>query len=157
MVKHLPSTEQSAIYGMEVVDFRAWLEIQSRKIRTRYLTSTLLLSVFAFYFTGHPALPVLMWVSFFLQYPPAHGPESVLRVFGYFFHSKLREEVFDNSANDLTQDWLDARRRGIWLIFLYPVFFIRVCLLVACTGLVAAERVLRRLPCLAILFKFFGK
>jgi hypothetical protein len=86
------------------------------------------------------------------------SPWAALSIIGYLFPTKLREEVFVNAANDLTQDWLEARCAGHWRVFLYPVFSIRICWLILATVLVGLERGVRKLPVLAtVVFNHFRK
>lgn len=86
--------------------------------------------------------------------PPALN--RLLQSMGYVFPRKLREEIFENAAGDLLQDWSEARRNHPHPLLGF-IFFIRVCWLFVHTVLVGGERLLREIPHLAALFKIFGK
>lgn len=80
-----------------------------------------------------------------------------LQTIGYLFPTKLREEIYDNSVSDLLLDWIEARCSGRSPILLRVVFGCRAIGIFVITALVGMERLLRKLPLLAVLFKLFGK
>ena len=83
--------------------------------------------------------------------------EHALQAMGYLFPSKLREEIYDNSVNDLLMDWIEARRSGRNRTLLQFVFVCRAMGIFVITILVGLERLLRKLPMLVVFFKLFGK
>jgi hypothetical protein len=84
-------------------------------------------------------------------------PKMAIDFLGLLFPRKLRKAVWQPSADDLLQDFFEARCKGIGRFALRTIFVVRTIWLVMWTLLAGCERMFRAFPLTAVLFKLLGR